>query len=101
VVGPAYVAVGITARLFRRPDVAARSVQERARDALVAFFHPLIGGTDQAGWPFGRAVYVSEVYEVLERVPGVDYPTEVALSGDASRRLLAEDGSLVGIALAP
>jgi hypothetical protein len=101
VVGPAYVTVGITARLFRRPNVAPRSVQERARDALAAYFHPLTGGTDQAGWPFGRAVYVSEVYEVLERVPGVDYATEVALSGDASRRLLAEDGSLVGIALAP
>ena len=32
------------------------------------YFHPFLGGPDNKGWPFGRNVYVSEVYELLDRV---------------------------------
>ena len=42
-----------------------------ARQALRAFFHPLTGGPEQTGWPFGRAVYASEVSAVLEQLDGM------------------------------
>jgi hypothetical protein len=40
---------------------------------LQQFFHPLQGGPEGKGWPFGRNVYVSEIYELLDTQPGVDY----------------------------
>jgi hypothetical protein len=49
---------------------------------LAAFFHPLTGGPpefNQKGWPFGRDVYISEVYHVLEQAAGVDYVNTVSL----------------------
>jgi hypothetical protein len=45
------------------------------------FFNPLHSGSywDGKGWPFGRNVYVSELYQVLARIDGVDYVQEVGL----------------------
>ena len=34
--------------------------------ALKNFLHPLTGGADHSGWPFGRSVYVSEIYQLLD-----------------------------------
>ena len=35
------------------------------------------GGSEGKGWPFGRALYLSEVYEQLELIDGVDYVDDV------------------------
>lgn len=79
VVGPHYVAVKITANLYLENDALPDHVRARAVKALADFFHPLTGGFDGEGWPFGRPVYVSEVYQLLDQVAGVDYVTKVKL----------------------
>ena len=49
------------------------------------FFHPIRGGTRGTGWPLGRSVYASEVYDLLDRVPGVSYVTGVSFeTGDGA-----------------
>jgi hypothetical protein len=40
---------------------------------LQSFFDPLSGGPENQGWPFGRDVYASEVYQIIEQTGGVDY----------------------------
>ncbi|MEM9218139.1 MAG: hypothetical protein AAGD25_27830 [Cyanobacteria bacterium P01_F01_bin.150] len=42
------------------------------------FLHPIKGGTEGRGWPFGRDIYVSEIYELLDKHPSVDHvePTD-------------------------
>lgn len=102
VVGPEFLRVSLTAHLFLLEDAGVQTVQERARAAIENFFHPLTGGTDHRGWPFGRGVYMSDVYGILENVVGVDYVTDVVLaSADAAREQRAADGSLIGITLNP
>lgn len=73
VVGPTYVTFGVRLELVLQPDALKETVEPSAVEALQRFFHPLTGGPEQQGWPFGRDVYVSEIYEVLDRLPGVDY----------------------------
>lgn len=106
VVGPDYVSIAITASLFLREDAVGDEVRNQARDMAQSFFHPLAGGSDGKGWPFGRDVYVSEVYQLLERVPGVDYVEDVRLTtldnaGNTAREQLDHDGRLIGITLHP
>jgi hypothetical protein len=101
VVGPDYVPVTIRARLHLFDDALQRDVTQNAIRELTTFFDPLRGGVDQEGWQFGRAVYVSEVYQLLERISGVNYVTDVTLTADSSRMLRADDGQLVGIRLRP
>ena len=46
--------------------------------ALKEFFDPLRGGPERRGWPFGRSIYVSEIYALLDDLPGVDYVSQLA-----------------------
>jgi predicted phage baseplate assembly protein len=73
VVGPEYRPIGIEAVVVPRDVSAGGPVRERALQLLGRFLHPLTGGPDGAGWPFGRDVYLSDVAACLERVPGVDH----------------------------
>lgn len=74
VVGPDYVKVQVTATLYVREDVGDfGGVRQAAADTLRRHFHPLRGGPAGRGWPFGRAVYLSEIYAVLNATPGVDF----------------------------
>jgi len=79
VVGPRYLAVGAAAVVAPVDPSEAGPVGVAVREALEAFFHPLTGGPDGAGWPFGRDVYLSDVAATLERVPGVDYVHQLEL----------------------
>ncbi len=51
-----------------------------AEAALYRYLHPTAGGPDGLGWPFGRALFVAEVYSVLQGLDGVDVVEEAALN---------------------
>jgi hypothetical protein len=109
VVGPMYAPVNAEILIACRDDVSEDDVRDRVVTALEGFVHALSGGADGNGWPFGRDVYVSELYERLEELPGVDYVPDIVLSSqcppDATRCVAAaplwhEDGDLIGLGLA-
>lgn len=91
VVGPTYVPFRVSAMLRMKDDALAETVRREAVARLRRYFHPLCGGRDGKGWPFGRAVYLSEVYDILDRVPGVDAAENVVLGSEDFRRWDAEN----------
>src|SRR6266540_193909 len=82
VAGPVYVTVTVRATVQACPDARRVELGETVRDALDRFFHPLTGGPDGTGWPFGRDVYRSEVLQVIDEVPGVANVLALELVGD-------------------
>jgi hypothetical protein len=61
--------------------------------AIEDFLSPLPTSNSQ-GWPFGRNVYVSELYELLEQVEGIDYIPDIELSSQCppqSKRCVAAE----------
>ncbi|NET61768.1 MAG: hypothetical protein F6K47_38295, partial [Symploca sp. SIO2E6] len=76
VVEPRYVKIRVQLTVFLQQDASEADVQLRAVKTLEDFFDPLIGGDEGKGWPFGHDVYFSEIYELLDRLPGVDYVTK-------------------------
>lgn len=105
VVGPVYVNVGVRIRIYLKPDELESIMIDRVAKALELFFHPLKGGADGRGWPFGRDVYVSEVYELLEKLNGVDYVERndnlYELVVDDESRLIKSGDSLVAVRIGP
>jgi predicted phage baseplate assembly protein len=78
---PVYQGITIVARLRARPRTDPERLQAAALTALYRHFHPLIGGPDGTGWPFGRPIHVGEVYSVLQRLPGVEFVEDARLFG--------------------
>lgn len=97
VTGPGYVDIGVAANLALHEDAPPADALAQAQALLTAFLDPLHGGPAGAGWPFGRAVYTSEVYAVLARAALVDFAEDVVLSGP--RPVLDPDGQTIGIDL--
>ncbi len=58
-----------------------REIERRVR----LFLHPLKGGRDGKGWPFGRPVYRVDLYHVIEDVPGVDFVDRVRLIDESTK----------------
>jgi predicted phage baseplate assembly protein len=81
VVGPSYTEVRVETRVVRDAQVLEDRLERQIQDNLRAFFHPLTGGPgpNPQGWPFGRDVYSSEVYQVIENTPGVDHAESLRL----------------------
>ncbi|GGN58762.1 putative baseplate assembly protein [Actinoplanes lobatus] len=71
VAAPTFTQVSVRATVTARADVPGDGLPRSVSTALDAFFDPLTGGPDGAGWPFGRDVYRAEILAVVDRVPGV------------------------------
>ncbi|HET9441950.1 MAG TPA: putative baseplate assembly protein [Acidimicrobiales bacterium] len=74
-----YIPMSIVARMRAKPRYDPRRLEAAALEALYGWFHPVRGGPDGTGWPFGRTVAPGEAYAILNRVPGVEAVEEVRL----------------------
>src|SRR6185295_12940928 len=93
VAGPRYVSVGVQLTLHLKPDSEVDTVGPRAIEALRKFLDPIEGGSDKKVWPFGRNVYLSEIYELLDKLNGVDHvqPTVDQDTGTLRDELVVQD----------
>jgi predicted phage baseplate assembly protein len=88
---PGYIGVKVYAEIvpseYSRPEL----VKARTVEALQTFLCPLpiakdpekqddIMGDDWQGWPFGRDLYVAELFSLLQRLPGVKHVLDVQIS---------------------
>ncbi len=78
---PDYQGVRAVATVTRSGTEPAERVRARAQAALRDYLHPVRGGRDGRGWPFGRPVVAGELFGVLLDVPGVELADEVHLIG--------------------
>ncbi|MDQ1352678.1 MAG: hypothetical protein QG657_2984, partial [Acidobacteriota bacterium] len=80
---PDYIGISVTVRVKIKDGFESGQMKDRIKEALDDFLSPLdLDGSSggSGGWPFGRAVYRSEVNEVLEGVDGVDCVMGLSLS---------------------
>ena len=73
IVGPDYVRVDVEVEIVLTSLNVANEVGLAVNAILTSFLHPLTGGLDAVGWDFGRQPYESDLYALLESIPGVDH----------------------------
>jgi hypothetical protein len=125
---PSYVGVKVHAEIipseYSRPEV----VRARVVESLRSFISPLaiaedgwvdgeqgeLMDQDWEGWPFGRNLYVAEIFSLIQRVPGVKHVLDVQLStrpvipgkelppeAEGQERERAEEEGEAGVSLSP
>lgn len=70
---PAFYWVAVKAKLRAAPGVDQATVEAEVLARLYRFLNPLTGGPDGTGWPFGRDLFVSDVYQCLQGMPDVQF----------------------------
>ncbi len=85
IVEPEYISVTIKTELVLKEGVAAEQYLEQVKNEVQKFFSPLDSGRywQGKGYPFGRNVYLSEIYKLLEDLEGVDYVATLEISGNS------------------
>jgi predicted phage baseplate assembly protein len=74
---PEYQLVSVEAKIKAKPMADANQVKRNVEERLYQFINPLYGGPEGNGWPFGRDLFISEVYSCIQSVDGVEYVEEV------------------------
>ncbi|MDQ2938666.1 MAG: putative baseplate assembly protein [Acidobacteriota bacterium] len=71
VVRPTYQEVSIRVDVIAKNDADLGEVKQQIEEGLLNYFHPLKGGEDDDGWPFGGKISFSQVYQQIFTVQGV------------------------------
>ena len=90
VVKPTYRRVEITVDVVVADGADLGEVRQAVEQALLDYVHPLRGGEDGQGWPFGGDVYFSRVFQRAQ-VPGVTRVERVVIALDGDEAPVCQD----------
>lgn len=76
---PAYRWVAARVQLRAAPGINQADVEGEVLARLYRFLNPLTGGPRGDGWPFGRELFLSDVYQTLQGLPNVQFIRNVDL----------------------
>lgn len=68
---PYYQGVSVAALVRTLPGRPTEVVRQRINEAVATYLHPLRGGVDGGGWPFGADLTSVAIAQVVESVDGV------------------------------
>ena len=97
VVGPTYLPISAQIKIVRRYDALDEKLRLDIIKAIAVFLSPLPvpKTSNQQGWQFGRNLYISELYELLEQIEGVDYIPDIQLTSTA-QPIVNDKGEKIG-----
>jgi len=103
VVEPSYVKIRVTATLYLDDSANFQLVQSEAKSRIEDFFdpYPCPNYWENQGYPFGEDIYISELYQLLDNLPGVDYVEEIQVIDfeEHRQKLNEQTQQLIGISL--
>ncbi len=90
IVEPEYLSISIEAELILKDGAKAEDLIKKANTEIKLFFHPLESGKywQGKGWPFGRSIYLSEIYKLLNDLEGVDYVESLLIKDNNQNTIL-------------
>jgi hypothetical protein len=107
VTGAFYVHVSVQLVIARNSDALDNDVKNAVNTSIADLLNPLPSDHGE-GWPFGHDVFVSQIYDTLETIAGIDFVTDVMLSSSCNPGdnkcvigvpIPHEEGDLVGLSI--
>jgi hypothetical protein len=90
---PSYIELSLKVTLIRRTVGQSERLRTEIEQRLRRYLHPLLGGKDGKGWPFGRPLYRTDLVHIVEDIPGVEAIDSIAIY-DEDRRIMVESVKL-------
>ncbi|MEP6817038.1 MAG: baseplate J/gp47 family protein, partial [Marmoricola sp.] len=100
VMPPSYQRVSVRVDLVALESADLAQVQRDVESSLLSYFHPLRGGEDGLGWPFGATVSFSRTFQRVFSVAGVSSVDRVIITVDGQEAPECRDVRLDADALA-
>lgn len=91
VLRPQYQSVEVRGEVVAEESADIADVSRQIDSALTRYFHPLHGGEDGRGWPFGGTIFFSRVYQRVFSIEGVASITRLTIVVDGEERPVCTD----------
>ena len=88
---PTYREIRISADVYPTSIDLAVPLRRTVIESLNQYFHPLTGGSNGTGWEFGRSIYLSDLYSMLEGMSGVDHIENLKVNEEASDFIIVQE----------
>lgn len=95
VLGPEYVRINVAAVIVPSNEAGESDIAMDCRDWLDVFLHPLTGGARARGWDFGAIPHQSDLFALLESVPGLEYVRSLQIDYEEERPGLLDNGNFL------
>jgi predicted phage baseplate assembly protein len=94
IANPEYIPIAAAVKVRVKPGTNFEKVEAVVKRNLYRYINPVYGGPRGEGWPFGRGLFSSEVYSVIQSTEDVDYVEDVQLytvDGETGKKQPVED----------
>jgi predicted phage baseplate assembly protein len=91
VIKPSYQEVEIQTEVVADDNADLASVKKGVEQTIKDYFHPLKGGEDGQGWPFGGTIFYSRVSQRIFTVPGVQSIKRLVIFLDGNEAQFCSD----------
>jgi predicted phage baseplate assembly protein len=85
VVKPRYRELSVSVEIMRRSSGSGDRIKREIDERMRTFLHPLKGGREESGWPFGRNLFKVDLYHVVEEVEGVDFVRNISIYDESQK----------------
>ncbi len=90
---PQFIRVNVTVKIDMIKGYSENELTSIVKGELNVFLHPIKGWFDKKGWPIGRLVSRSEIFEHIRKINGINCIPGISISGDNGSSL-DENGNL-------
>jgi predicted phage baseplate assembly protein len=80
VAGPLYLSLNVNIEVAMATLSAVGSIEARLQKKLESFLHPLTGGQEGSGWPFGEEPQVSDIYRLISEIREIDHVSALTVT---------------------
>jgi len=80
---PTYVDLDLDIVISALSGYSDAELTEAITERLLTYLHPIEGG----GWPFGSPLYISDVTDVIEELPGIRAVENIAVTARGEQRI--------------
>jgi len=97
VVPPKYIKVKVQVTLGISKGFSETEIRKKVIGKLELFLHPIKGDFSGKGWPVGKNVYRSEIYQLITEIEGVDFVEKIEICDTKGAKLEKGDLTLPSI----
>lgn len=79
---PQFIRVNVSMTIDPVKGYSEKELTSTVKKELAFFLHPIKGWFDKKGWPIGRLVSRSEIFEHIRKIEGIKCILKISISGD-------------------
>ncbi|MBU0552916.1 putative baseplate assembly protein [Myxococcota bacterium] len=87
---PQYIEFSLRVEIIRKTAGRSEALRRVIEEQVRTFLHPLVGGRDGRGWPFGRDVLKLDLYHVIEPIDGIEMVHRIYLYDEDRKRTVEQ-----------